>query len=324
MIKLKQDKVFFIGEIGINHAGSIKKIKNYIDLASQYGIDAIKLQLGSPEKFTTIENFKRFKLRSKTMINSSEIPHLVKYAKKKKVLLFASPITEDYVKLIAKEFGVIKIASGDINFTPILKEAFKSKKLTIISTGASTLKEISNIFKIFKNKKKVILMHCISNYPTKIEDSNLINIEYLRKKFGVHVGYSNHVLGIKACEVAISLGARIVEFHFTDNKRRSFIDHKISLEPKDFVKLKINSEKIIKSIGKPRDKQFSSESNYKELRKGVVYLNDFKKGTILKKTHLGFARPSKYLSFDKINKVIGKKLKKNVNRFYLTREKDFY
>ena len=167
-------------------------------------------------------------------------------------------------------------------------------------------------------------MHCISNYPTKIEDSNLINIEYLRKKFGVHVGYSNHVLGIKACEVAISLGARIVEFHFTDNKRRSFIDHKISLEPKDFVKLKINSEKIIKSIGKPRDKQFSSESNYKELRKGVVYLNDFKKVTILKKTHLGFARPSKYLSFDKINKVIGKKLKKNVNRFYLTREKDFY
>tara|TARA_B100001173_G_scaffold300351_1_gene299800 strand:+ start:393 stop:1367 length:975 start_codon:yes stop_codon:yes gene_type:complete len=324
MIKLKPNKVYFVGEIGINHDGSIKKIKNYIDIASKYGIDAIKLQLGTPFRFTTIENKKRFDLRTKTMIQNSDLDKLAMYAKKKNVLLFASPLSEDYVKLVADKFGVIKIASGDINFLPILKEAYKSKKLTIISTGASTIKEILDIFKIFKNKKKVILMHCISNYPTEIENSNLINVKYLRKKFGVHVGYSNHVLGTTACEVAIIMGARIVEFHLTDNKHRKFIDHKISLEPKDFVKLKIKANEIIKSIGKKRKRQFFSEKSYKELRKGLIYSTDLKKGTILKKSHLSYARPAKYLSYNSSKLVIGKKLKKDVRKFNLTRIKDFF
>ena len=178
MIKLKKDKVYFVGEIGINHSGSIKKIKDYINIAHKIGIDAIKLQLGNPSRFTTLENKKRFILRTKTMVDNKFIDSLVKYAKSKNVFLFASPITEDYVSFVAKKFGVIKIASGDINFSPLLKEANKSKKLTIISTGASTLKEISNIFKIFRDKKKIILMHCISNYPTELKNSNLININY--------------------------------------------------------------------------------------------------------------------------------------------------
>ena len=323
MIKLKSNKVYFIGEIGINHDGSVKKIKNYIDIASKYGIDAIKLQLATPFRFTTIENKKRFDLRTKTMIKNNDLDKLVTYAKNKNVLLFASPLSEDYVKIVAKKFGVIKIASGDINFLPTLKEAYKSKKLTIISTGASTIKEISNIFKIFKNKKKVILMHCISNYPTDIENSNLINLEYLRKRFRVHVGYSNHVLGTTACEVAISMGARIVEFHLTDNKHRKFIDHKISLEPKDFVKLKIKAEEIIKSIGNIRKKQFYSEKSYKELRKGLIYTNNLKKGTILKKNHLTYSRPAKYLSYQNDELVIGKILKKDVKKFHLTKLSDF-
>mgnify|MGYP003933417177 FL=1 len=322
MIKLKKDKVYFVGEIGINHAGSSKKIKYYIDLASKYGIDAIKLQLGNPCKFTTIENEKRFKLRTKTMVSESEIDNLIKYAKKKNILLFASPITEDYVSFVAKKFGVIKIASGDINFLPILKQANKTKKLTIISTGASTLDEISNIFKIFKNKKKVILMHCISNYPTNIDNANLVNVDFLKKKFEVDVGYSNHVLGTTACEVAVSFGARLIEFHFTDNKRRSFIDHQISLEPKDFIRLKKKSEEIIKSIGNNRFKQFPSEKNYKELRKGIIYLQNLKKGSILKKKDLGYARPAKYFSFNETGNLIGKKLKKNVKKYFLTRKTD--
>ena len=166
MIKLNKKKVYFIGEVGINHSGSTQKIKHYIDLASKNGINAIKLQLGTPSKFTTIENIKRFKLRKKVMINPKQIDELIVYARRKKVFLFATPITEDYVDFVANKFGVIKIASGDINFLPTLKAAYKSNKLTIVSTGASTINEIENIFKIFKNKKKIILMNCISNYPT--------------------------------------------------------------------------------------------------------------------------------------------------------------
>jgi N,N'-diacetyllegionaminate synthase len=320
MIKLNKYKVYFIGEVGINHSGSVQKIKHYIDLASINGIDAIKLQLGTPSKFITKENIKRFQLRKKVMINSIKIDELIVYAKRKKVFLFATPITEDYVDFVANKFEVIKIASGDINFLPTLKAANKSKKLTIVSTGASTIHEIENIFKIFKNKKKIILMHCISNYPTEIENANLANIKYLKDKFKVEVGYSNHVLGTTACEVAISMGARIIEFHFTDNKRRKFIDHQISLEPKDFLQLKKKSIEIIKSVGKIRIRQFSCEKNFQELRKGLVYVKNIKKGSILKKEDIAYARPASFFSYDEEKKVLGKKINKDVKKYHLIKK----
>jgi len=322
MINLKKNKVYFVAEIGINHAGSVNKIKEYIDLACNHKIDAIKLQLGNPLKFSTIENEKRFKQRKGSMISSSEIDLLIKYAKKKKVFIFATPITEDYVSFVAKKFGVIKIASGDINFIPSLKIAAKSGKMTIISTGASTINEISNIFKIFKNKKKVILLHCISNYPTKIENSNMINVKYLQDRFNVPVGYSNHVLGTTASEVAITMGARIIEFHFTDNKKRKFIDHQISFEPKDFDRLKKKSLEIIKSIGNERINQFKCEKKFKELRKGLVYSRDLQKGSILNKRDVSYARPAKFFSYDSQKKITGKKLKRNVQGFHLIRKTD--
>ncbi len=323
MIKLKKNKVYFIGEIGINHNGSLNKAKKYIDLAKKHKIDAIKLQLGSAEKFTTIENIKRYKQRSRTDLSKKQINNLINYAKKRRILLFATPVTHDRVKFVAKKFGLIKIASGDINFLPTLRAAAKTNKQTIISTGASSLIEIKNIFKIFKNKKKLILMHCISSYPTDIENANLINIKYLREKFNVHVGYSNHVLGTTACEVAITLGARIIEFHFTDNKKRAFIDHKISLEPKDFDILKKKSEDIISSIGKKRLKQFACEKNFKELRKGLVYTKNLSSNYKITSSDIDYSRPQKDFSFSEKNKIVGTKLKKNVKKYFLVRKKDF-
>ena len=323
MIRIKKNRVYFIGEIGINHNGSVNKAKKYIDLAKKHKIDAIKLQIGSADKFTTIENLKRFNKRSKVNFSEKEIDNLINYSKKRGVKLFATPISHDYVTFVAKKFGLIKIASGDINFLPTLKLAAKSKKQTIISTGASSLKEIKNIFKIFKDKKKLIIMHCVSSYPTDIKNANLVNIKFLRDKFNIHVGYSNHVLGTNACEVAIALGARIIEFHFTDNKKRAFIDHKISLEPKDFDLLRKKANEIISSIGKKRLHQFKCEKNYKELRKGLVYKSNFPANHKIRSCDINFARPYRDFSSNDINKIIGLRLKKKVKKFYLIKKNDF-
>ena len=323
MIKIRKNKVYFVGEIGINHNGSLKKAKDYVDLAKKCKIDAIKLQIGSAEKFTTIENLKRYKQRLKSDLSEKHLNILLNYAKKRGVYLFATPLTHDRVQLAAKLFNTIKIASGDINFIPALRIAAKTEKQIIVSTGASTLKEIKNIFKIFKNKKKLILMHCISSYPTNIKDANLSNIKFLKDKFNVEIGYSNHVLGTTACEVAISLGARIIEFHFTDNKKRAFIDHKISFEPKDFIKLKKKSEDIISSLGKKRLKQFKCEKNFKELRKGLIFTNNLPAKHKITQSDIEYSRPQRDFSFNDKNKIVGSKLKKNVKKYYLIRKKDF-
>lgn len=323
MIKIKKNRVYFIGEIGINHNGSVNKAKRYIDLAKKHKIDAIKLQIGSANKFTTIENLKRFNKRSKVNFSEKEIDNLINYSKKRGIKLFATPISHDYVKFVAKKFGLIKIASGDINFLPTLKLAAQSKKQTIISTGASSLKEIKNIFKIFKDKKKLILMHCISSYPTDIKNANLINIKFLRDMFNINVGYSNHVLGTTACEIAIALGARIIEFHFTDNKKRTFIDHKISLEPKDFDILRKKAKEIILGIGKKRLQQFKCEKNYKELRKGLIYNKDLLTNHKIKDQDIDFARPQKDFSYKEVRRIIGLKLKKDVKKYFSVKKKDF-
>ena len=163
-------------------------------------------------------------------------------------------------------------------------------------------------------------MHCISSYPTDIKNANLINIKFLRDMFNINVGYSNHVLGTTACEIAIALGARIIEFHFTDNKK-TFIDHKISLEPKDFDILRKKSKRNNFRYRKKRLQQFKCEKNYKELRKGLIYNKDLLTNHKIKDQDIDFARPQKDFSYNEVRRIIGLKLKKDVKKYFSVKKR---
>ena len=138
-------------------------------------------------------------------------------------------MTEDYVDFLSKETEVIKIASGDSTFKPLLNKIAKSKAKIILSTGGTTINEILNSIKYIKKisrisiKKRLILLHCVSAYPVPLDEVGLHSIKYLEKKTKLNIGYSNHTKNPFVAAMALSLGAKVIEVHFTDNKNNKSI-----------------------------------------------------------------------------------------------------
>ena len=311
-----------IAEIGVNHEGNFNYAKKLIKLASKTGADAVKFQCYNPDKYVSSSEKERFKRIQKFSFTKNQFKRLFLYAKKNNIGFFATPITEDYVSFLSKICPVLKIASGDINFKPLIKECVKSNKPIIISTGMATVKEIQTTLKWVKNYggkkylKKIILLQCVSAYPTPINQANVMSMNFLKKKFKTIVGYSNHVLGDEACLAAVALGASVVEVHFTDNKKnRKFHDHALSFEPKelkDFIK---KAKAIKTSLGSMNKIRQNSELPLLKIgRKGIIAKKNIKAGKILQQSDLMFARPATYFSSLEINKVLGKKIKYSLKK----------
>ena len=183
-----------------------------------------------------------------------------------------------------------------------------------MSTGMSTLKEIefaiNTLIKSGSKKNNITLMHCNTAYPTPLIDANVKAIITLKKNFDVNVGYSDHTLGIEASLAAVSLGATIIEKHFTVNKSLRGPDHKASLNFNELKQLVISIRKIEKSLGD--GKKIVSKSELKNIdiaRRSIVALKKIKKGTIFSDNNITTKRPGNGLSPIYWDKVIGKKSK---------------
>lgn len=311
-----------VAEIGVNHEGSFSYAKKLIKLAAQTGVDAVKFQCYTPDRYVSSSEIDRHRRVKKFSLSKKQFKKLCLYAKKNKLGFFGTPITEDYVKFLAKISPVIKIASGDLNFEPLIKECVKTNKPIIISTGMATVKEISTTLGWIKKYggknylNKIILLQCVSAYPTPINNANVLAMNYLKKKFHTLVGYSNHVIGSEACLAAVAHGASIIEIHFTDNKKnRKFHDHALSFEPKDMKEFIECANKIRSSLGKISKTREDVELKLLKVgRKGIVARKNLKKGTILQNNNLMFARPATHFSSQEIDKLIGKKINVDVSK----------
>ena len=214
-MKLNLKKPFLIGEIGINHNGSIKLAKRLIQLAVDAGFDAVKFQKREPDISTPEDQ--KFKLRQtpwgemtyldykkKIEFGKKEFDEINKFCKKKKIIWFASAWdipSQNFLKKYKLKYN--KVASAMLSNENLIKKIAEEKKLTLISTGMSTIKNISKAVKIFRKKKcKFILMHCVSTYPCPIENLNLNLIQTLKKKFKCEVGYSGHESSVSPSIIA--------------------------------------------------------------------------------------------------------------------------
>lgn len=221
-------KPFLIGEIGINHNGSLKLAKKLIEIAYSSGFNAVKFQKREPDISTPEEQ--KYKLRQtpwgeitylnyrkKIEFGHKEYNEIDKFCKKKKIIWFASAWDIDSQKFLKKyNLKYNKIASAMLTNLDLLEKVAMEKKTTFISTGMSNLKDIQNAIRIFKKKKcKYILMHCVSTYPCPIEKLNLKMILTLKKKFNCEVGYSGHESSVSPSIIAYMLGARYIERHIT-------------------------------------------------------------------------------------------------------------
>lgn len=325
-----KNKVTIIAEIGVNHNNKLNVAKNLIDIAKNSGADYVKFQsykteniVLKPAKITSYQkkNLKKkitqFQLLKKLELSEYKQKYLINYCKKKKIKFLSSPFDLESLKfLYSQKIFSIKIASGEITNFSLLKSIGRRAKKIFLSTGMSNMKEIYNALNILlKNgvkKKNIIILHCHSDYPTKLIDVNLLAMKEIKKKFKIDVGYSDHTLGPETAIAAVSLGAKVIEKHITLDKKMFGPDHAASMEPEEFinfVKLIRNTEIL---LGKSKKKPTSSEIKIRKLvRKSLVAKTNIKKGEIFSEKNITSKRPENGISASFINKIIGKKSKKN-------------
>ncbi len=260
-------KPFLIAEIGINHNGSVKIAKKLIDLAKLHNFDAVKFQKRNPNvsvpegqknivRSTPWGNITYLDYKKKIEFGNSEFKEINKYCKKKKIIWFASAWDLDsqiFLKKFKLKFN--KVASAMLTNMKLLEVIAKERKTTFISTGMSTMKDISAAVNIFKKHKcKFILMHCVSTYPCPIEDLNLNTILTLKKKFKCDVGYSGHETAVSPTLLAYFMGANYIERHITLDRSMWGTDQSASLAEPGIINLtKILSKfNLITGDGKKR------------------------------------------------------------------------
>ena len=236
-------KPYLIAEIGINHNGSIKIAKKMIELASQYNFNAVKFQKRDPEvcvpesekqklRDTPWGTMTYLKYKKKIELNIKQLTVLKKYAKKLKLDFCASCFDFNSLKLVNKINTFNKVPSAMLTNLDFLKSVAKMKKKTFISTGMSTINDITRAVNIFKKMKcNYNLMHCVSLYPCPEEKLNLRMIQTLKKKFKCEVGYSGHEPSVSPTIYAYMLGASVIERHITLDRSMWGTDQAASLSP---------------------------------------------------------------------------------------------
>ena len=325
---MKNPKVFIISEIGINHEGDFNKCLKMIDKAKKSGSDAVKLQIVSPDQ-SYPKNSISHKIFTKSELSKGDLHKIFKYAKKKKIKIFATCDTIENVRKINKYNPfAFKVSSGLSNNIYILKYLKKLKKKIFISVGLLKINEINNILNKLKNYKNIILMHSISRYPTINRDLNLNSIDFLKKNYKKYkIGYSDHTKNDDAIITSIAKGCSYIEKHFTFDKKRKGFDHSISYDYKDMLRLKkkINTTEIILGKNVYNNYKFQKKERLQFLRY-VVTKNKIFKNNKLKKKDVKFMRVKNGSgAIDPINlfKYINKKLRRDIDINCVIKGNDF-
>ena len=316
---------YIIAEIGINHNGRIKDIKKLIYSAKKSGANAVKFQLFKAEtlasknsKLKSLYKKKKqetlYQMWKRLEISNSKLSLIKKITSKLKIDLIFS-VFDDYsidrIKKFKSKF--IKVASSDITDISLLKKinSIKSAKI-ILSTGMSNKKEITNALKSFVNKK-IILLHCVSLYPCDLKKINLKRMISLKKIFNRDIGFSDHTIGINACLLALTMGAKIIEKHFTLNKKQDGPDHILSADEKDLKIICEFSQSINEMKGKGKINPSSEELKIKKFARKGIYLKDgINKGEKIKFENLEFKRPLNNFDPSMIKKIVGKTARKKL------------
>lgn len=271
---MNSKKIFIIGEIGINHNGSLKKAKELIDIAKKVGFDAVKFQKRTPE-ITTPEGKKTLEretpwgkltyldYKKKIEFGKKEFDEINKHCKKRDIIWFASPWDiESNIFLSKYNLKYNKIASPMLTNIGLIKAIAKEKRFTFISTGMSKMSDVVKAVKIFKkNKCKFSLMHCVSEYPCLEENLNLKLIQVYKKKFKVDIGYSGHEKSVSPSLMAVCLGATSIERHITLDRTMWGTDHAASLEENGMKNLVELIRKFERSLGNGKKILLKSEKS---------------------------------------------------------------
>ncbi|HWY11379.1 MAG TPA: N-acetylneuraminate synthase family protein [Bacteroidia bacterium] len=325
-------KSYVISEIGNNHNGSLEKALALIDVSKEANVDAVKFQtfrgidivspkvLANEYKGWDVKNFEFwYQFLDTIALKLEDHQKAIDYTLKKGMDFITTPTSPFIVEYLEKLKGIkaYKIASMDLNNTPLLEAVAKTKKEIIMSTGMGEMDEVKKAVDIFKNHKLSVL-HCVSDYPLDPEKAFLNNITSLKKQFpNLDIGFSDHSLGHELCIAARCLGAVVFEKHITlDRKDPNPAEHHFSMEPNEFRELvnwirhidaNLNAEGFLRSE--------TEKVNKLKYRRSYHYNANFSRGEKMSLDKLSFVRPGDGIDNDELNNFIGKALNKNVKAY---------
>ncbi len=330
--------VYVVAEIGQNHNGSVEIAKQLIDMAVEAGANAVKFQKRDIPSELTKEAFNKpydnphsfgktyGEHRMALELNEQQHRELKEYANARGITYFVTPTDIPSVEMMERlDVPFYKVASRDLTNLPLLERLAKTGKPVIISTGMATLKDIEDALDVLgKDRKDIIILQCISQYPADLERVNLKAMKTLRETFGKITGYSDHTTGIIAALTASILGAAVVEKHITLNKAMKGSDHAGSAEKEEFTKLIQYIKDARKTIGdgvKALDPVVLPAKL--KLARSLVSKVPIKKGTVLTEEMLTLKSPGTGLKWKEKALIIGKTAKQDIDEDVILKKEFF-
>ncbi len=328
----KISKPYIIAEIGVNHNCSLKLARKMIIEAKRAGASAVKLQAYKAERIASKNSPSYWDLKKEKTKNQfnlfkkfdhfgkDEFKIIQKICKKNSIDFLCTPFDLEFVDILNPLVPAFKVSSSDLNNKPLIEKICRTKKPIILSTGASSLKEIKETISWIKpSRNLIIILHCTLNYPTRNLNANLGVIKTFNEKFPKNIiGYSDHTLPdkeMKNLTTAWLMGAKVIEKHFTDNKRKKGNDHYHSMDKKDLLKFNKNISEIITLYGDENKRILKSEKiSRTNARRAIYTKKNLSAGQKIKKYDIICKRPCKngippkYFNF-----LIGKKIKRNLS-----------
>ena len=311
-------RIYVIAEAGLNHGGNKERALALVRAAKWAGADAVKFQTFRADRMTSTrpakghtkdqpnvqETFKKLELPFDTF------KALHKEANRVGIEFLSTPFDEESADFL-NDLGVsaFKIASGDITHRPLIEHVARKGKPVLLSTGMSTSEKIENAIDWVhtQSNEQIVLLHCVSSYPAKREELNVKSVEYLRDRFGLPVGFSDHSVGTLGSIVATSLGAQIIERHFMIETRGETPDVAVSMDAKT-LKAHIEELRAIGSVLGERGK-FASEAESKNKtasRRALYARRPIAEGETIDADMLYALRPATGISPEFVGTVVGK------------------
>lgn len=323
-------KTYIIAEVGVNHNGSVNLALELIEKAKEVGADCVKFQTFKANQIVTQTSPKakyqmevtdksesQFDMLKKLELQKDDYVLLLKRSKELGIDFLSTPYNKEDVDFLESvNLEGYKIASGQLTELPFLNYVASKQKQMIISTGMANISDVFLAVEEIRStgNNNIIVLQCTTNYPSKIEDANLMAMVSMKEACKVRVGYSDHVENNYACFAAVALGAEIIEKHFTLDRNMEGPDHSSSLNPSEFKELVLGIRNIEMALGNGLKKPSLIETeNAYGMKRSLVFLRDLKAGEVIKEEFIGFKRPFSGLSPNMLNLVIGKKLTKDVS-----------
>jgi N,N'-diacetyllegionaminate synthase len=320
------ERVFIVAEIGNNHEGDFDLAVAMLKAAARSGADAVKFQTFRTQDYVSPADPARTARLRKYELSCEQFGELARIAHEEHVIFISTPLDLASVRCLDPLVPAYKIASGDNTFWPLIEAIAATGKPIIMSAGLSELAELRHGKQLIEGvwqkrgvtKAELAVLHCVTSYPTPPEQANIQAIATMHRALGGTIGYSDHTIGTDACILAVAMGARIIEKHFTLDKQLSdFRDHQLSAEPAELADLvaRVRAAEAMMGDGErtPRPCERELEAM---VRRSIVAARDLPIGTRVSMDDLSWVRPATGLSPGNESKIVGRRLRRKIVQGY--------